>query len=155
MDLPPEIVDKYFLANVHTDRFLVLTAQAICGHCAVKAECLLDALTMPDTVHGVRGGESGRSILLMRRQIAHGNVEPADLVLGALSRQADPLEQLQYSETVRKGLFKTVQLARPDLGGAAPPSYGGTRRGRQEAAYPEVAGLKTRRPMAQPRVPRV
>lgn len=84
-DLHPAVADKYFTANRNTDLFSFLTAKAICGHCVVQAECIVDAITHESPV-GVRGGESTISLERMRAQYVRG-VPASELVARAPPKQ--------------------------------------------------------------------
>lgn len=108
IDLPPAVVDKYFMANANTERFQVATARAICGRCAVQAACLMDSIKVPWPSGGVRGGESASAIQDLHRRYEAG--EDLDLLTIEALRKQLPLRGRHGSESLRAGRFSTVEL---------------------------------------------
>lgn len=72
MELPIEVVDKYFAADIQDAPFQHYTARAICGQCAVQAACLTEAIEAPGILRApegvVRAGYSGYMITRLRRR---------------------------------------------------------------------------------------
>lgn len=91
MDLPPQVMDKYFGAGMTTEPFEHYTARAICGGCAVRAACLADAIASPAVFGGsedlVRAGEPGIAISAMRRRHFLSGEPVAAIAMDALRRQ--------------------------------------------------------------------
>lgn len=108
LDLPLAVVDKYFLADPNTEYFQYLTAKAICGQCAVRAACLLDAITLPSPSVGVRGGESARAIRRLHERYLDGDNAEA-LVTAALLAQRHA-RTVANSSGLRAGRFDDVPL---------------------------------------------
>lgn len=113
MDMPPEVVDKYFGASMIDDAFSHYTARAICGHCAVRAACLADAIASPavfgDSESLVRAGEPGIAISAMRRRhFLSGEPVPA-IVMDAL-RQQQTGRRTGDIPFLRAGNFSDAQL---------------------------------------------
>lgn len=62
MTLPALVINKYFWANAHTERFEAETARAICVRCIVKALCLTRAIVHVPPDVGVVAGQSANVI---------------------------------------------------------------------------------------------
>lgn len=108
-DLPYQVVDKYFEAHAFEQRFEHLTAKAICGHCAVQAACLAEAIQEPRS-YVTRGGESPGALRHLRREYLAG-VPVEDVVTAALARQK-PHGGIN-ARTMRAGKFNDVGLVGP------------------------------------------
>lgn len=108
-DMPPAIVDKYFLADLQTEPFQYLTARTICGRCAVRASCLVEAIQAPAAAHGVRGGESASSIRVMHGRYVAGEATVEALATAALLRQTRK-RGVSGSTRLRSGRFPNVPL---------------------------------------------
>ena len=109
LDLPLAVVDKYFAANQHTEYFQFLTAKAICGKCAVRAACLVDAIQMPSPASSVRGGESAPAIERLHRRYVSGEASAEALAADALLRQRGS-RTASDSPTLRAGRFADAPL---------------------------------------------
>ena len=112
LSLPLEVVDKYFMADPATERFQYLTAQRICGRCAVQAACLVEAIQQPRTTAGVRGGESASHINDLRVSFREGAASAESLALNAIAHQAARVD-VSTSPTLRSGEFADVPLIEP------------------------------------------
>lgn len=110
MELPLAVVDKYFAADRNTDYFAFLTAKAICGHCAVQAACLIDAIQLPATDGDlIRGGESATAIEQLHRRFIAGDGPAEVLALTAIRRQRRE-GGVGGSRRLRAGCFPDAQL---------------------------------------------
>jgi hypothetical protein len=109
VDLPIEVADKYFMADRSTERFQFLTAKAICGHCAVQAACLIEAIEQQPIVIGVRGGESARAISHLRYRHLRGEASASALAAEAILRQL-PLGGLNNAPRMRGGHFADAEV---------------------------------------------
>lgn len=85
--LPLAVVDKYFMANSRTEHFQHLTAKIMCGRCAVRAMCLVDAIQLPTSDGAIRGGEAGHSINQLHRRYLAGEASAEALAAEALLKQ--------------------------------------------------------------------
>lgn len=114
MDLPPQVLDKYFYANIREQPFEHLTARAICGRCAVRAACLEDAVSSPGLVVSdepmIRGGEASSTIRYMRRAHFLRGESVRVLVDNALAHQ-DPTRNVGDWPSLRAGRFADAELA--------------------------------------------
>jgi hypothetical protein len=108
LDLLPEVVDKYFMANGNIERFQVATAKAICGRCAVRAACLMDSIKMPWPSGGIRGGESANKISELHRRYEAG--EDLDMLTIETLRHQRPLRGRHGGEAFRAGRFVALEL---------------------------------------------
>lgn len=108
-DMPPTIVDKYFLANKQTEYFQYLTAKAICGHCAVRAACLVEAIQLPPSEQSIRGGESAGTIRKLHNRFVTGEASAEALAAAALLRQRRE-RGVAGSIKLRAGQFADVPL---------------------------------------------
>jgi hypothetical protein len=108
LDLLPEVVDKYFMANGNTERFQVATAKAICGRCAVRAACLMDSIKVPWPSGGIRGGEMASMISELHRRYETG--EDLDLLTIETLRKQQPLRGRHGGEAFRAGRFVALEL---------------------------------------------
>ena len=116
-DLPPAVVDKYWMANGLRSRFAFMTAKVICANCPVLTSCLEDAIVEPPG-YGVRAGESSYRLWQLHSRWMGERIDAAVLATEAISRQHARLS-LQVSERNGSGRFPDVPLAYPELGGAA------------------------------------
>jgi hypothetical protein len=67
-DLPPVAIDKYFDCDVAREPFRAKVAKMICARCVVRAECLDEALVMPNLQRrGVIAGLSVNQVHAARR----------------------------------------------------------------------------------------
>jgi len=112
LDLLPEVVDKYFMANGNTERFQVATAKAICGRCAVRAACLRDSIKVPWPSGGIRGGELASAINDLHRRYEAG--EDLDLLTIETLRKQEPLRGRHGGEAFRAGRFAALELLSTD-----------------------------------------
>jgi Transcription factor WhiB len=108
LDLPLAVVDKYFMADPRHEYFQYLTAKAICGRCAVRAACLAEAIVLPPTEGGIRGGESAGAIRRMHRRLATGQVPAETLAAEAVLHQPT-LGGIADSRMLRRGRFPDVE----------------------------------------------
>lgn len=113
MDLPPQVLDKYFMAGMQTDPFNHYTARAICGNCAVRAACLADAIASPavfgDSMDLVRAGEPGIAVSALRRRHFLRGAPVAGLVKETIGRQATG-RRTGDIPFLRKGAFADAEL---------------------------------------------
>lgn len=60
VDLPLQVVDRYWRAHARHDRFAYLTALQVCHQCPVREACLTQAVQEARSTHpfAVRGGAS-------------------------------------------------------------------------------------------------
>jgi hypothetical protein len=108
LDLLPEVVDKYFMANGNTERFQVATAKAICGRCAVRAACLMDSIKVPWPSGGIRGGECETTISELHRRYEAG--EDLDSLTIETLRKQQPLRGRAGGVAFRAGRFVALEL---------------------------------------------
>ncbi len=116
-DLSPAVIDKYWMANGHRDRFAFMTAKVICANCPVLTSCLEDAIVEPPG-YGVRAGESSYRLWQLHARWMDEHIDADVLAAEAISRQHARLS-LQVSARNGSGRFPDVPLAYPELGGAA------------------------------------
>lgn len=84
--LPHNFLDKYFFGNRSINSFQTKTAQAVCGHCAVKLACLTDAIEHPQP-YGVRGGESPDNIVRLNQEMRRNGLAAGRLAAAAIRKQ--------------------------------------------------------------------
>ena len=51
-DLPPAVIDEYWMADGVTERILFMTARAVCGQCAARRDLGPEDLLEPATIRG-------------------------------------------------------------------------------------------------------
>ena len=108
----PEVVDKYFFANARTNPFEYRTALAICGQCAVRGACLVEAIAGKKPVvdrQEIRAGESGYAIAEIRRKYIVDGVPLRALVGQVLDEQASRRTVSDFPY-LRQGRFGDVEL---------------------------------------------
>jgi hypothetical protein len=114
IELPLQVVDKYFSANPQTNLFEHLTARTICRRCVAQVACLEDAIGSPAIFAGsadlVRGGEAGTTIRALRRKHFLGGVAVSELVDQVLEQQANPPAVGNFKH-LRRGNFPDAVLA--------------------------------------------
>lgn len=122
LDLRPEVVDKYFMANGNTERFQAATAKAICGRCAVRAACLMDSIRVPWPSGGIRGGECDSTISELHRRYEAG--EDLDTLTIETLRKQQPLRGRHGGQAFRAGRFVALELlpTQPTLVEASSPT---------------------------------
>lgn len=108
VDLPIEVVDKYFMADPQVARFQFLTAKAICGRCVVQSLCLIEAIEQAPSGTGVRGGESARAITELGSRHRRGEASATALANGALLLQL-PNGGLAKAPGLRAGHFSDAR----------------------------------------------
>jgi hypothetical protein len=113
-DLPPASVDKYFLGDARL-AFPRMIGKAICGGCAVQAECLEAAIVQPPG-HGIRGGQTSAELWDLHARWMDGHID-ADVLAAEVIASQKPVGGLRRAYDLRHGRFGTVALACPELGG--------------------------------------
>lgn len=114
-DLPPQVVDKFFYADLRTERFQHRIGRVICSQCPVQAACLEEAIVEPPG-YGMRGGESSYSLWQLHTRWMDEHVDADVLAAEAIGRQTG-LTGLQQAARAQKGCMPAVPLAMPELGG--------------------------------------
>jgi hypothetical protein len=115
LDLPPQVVDKYFHADRRTEPFQHKTAIQMCGQCAVRLSCLIDAIENPTTT-GVRGGEPAESIRALNHEHRRERTPTAELARRAIGWQLPPLRGAYGQAGLRAGRMPDMPLLHPELG---------------------------------------
>jgi hypothetical protein len=114
IELPSQVVDKYFGASPRTNPFEHLTARAICRRCVAQVACLEDAVSSPavfaESSDLVRGGEAGTTIRALRRKHFLGGAAVSELVDQVLEQQANPPDVANFKH-LRRGNFPDAVLA--------------------------------------------
>lgn len=111
-DIPEVIVDKLFFADGHAEAFNQKLAKAICGRCVIQYECLVDALENPSRGGGVRGGETGKSIVLLARDARRSGTPIEEVATETIDRQL-PLGGLRAAWSLKRGHMPDATLIYP------------------------------------------